>query len=177
MRVWDPVVRGVHWGVAACVATAWLSTLDGVGFGPHENAGLIAGALVAGRLLWGARGRTHASLRQFVRGPRVTWTYATQVWRGTERRHLGHNPLGGWMALALWTCVLALAVTGWLYTTDAYWGEAWLDQLHRRLGWLLLGLIAAHLAGVAFTSWRHGENLVRAMIDGHKPAPNADDVV
>lgn len=177
MQVWDLFVRLVHWGVAACVAVAWISTLNDVGFGPHENAGLLAGALVFGRLLWGARGQSHASLLRFVHGPRATWAYARQVWHGTERRHMGHNPLGGWMALALWACVLALAFTGWLYTTDAFWGEAWLDQLHRLLGWCLLGLIAAHLAGVAFTSRRHRENLVRAMIDGRKPPPGPNDVV
>ncbi len=176
MPVWDWLVRATHWALVLCVSTAWISTLDGVGFGPHENAGLVAGALVAVRLAWGRFGSRYARLSQFVQGPRATAQYARQVWQHTEQRHIGHNPLGGWMALALWATVAALAVSGWLYTTDAFWGEAWLDQLHRLLGWLLLALIAGHLAGVALTSRRHRENLVRAMITGHKPPPGPHDV-
>lgn len=176
MKVWDPVVRLTHWLVATCVGVAWVSSLDGVGFGPHENAGLFAGALVLVRLVWGFCGSHHARLKQFLRGPAATWHHATEVWRRADPRHIGHNPLGGWMAIALWLCVLSLAASGWLYTTDAFWGEAWLNQLHLVLAWLLLALVGLHLCGVLWTSLRHRENLVRAMVTGNKPAPGPHDV-
>jgi hypothetical protein len=42
-------------------------------------------------------------------------------------------------------------------------------RLHRVLSILLLVMVGAHLAGVAFESWRARENLVAAMLTGDKP--------
>ena len=62
--------------------------------------------------------------------------------------------------------------TGWIYTTDRYWGVKWVGELHEGLASTLLVLIALHLAGVALASWRHRENLVAAMLHGRKRAEN-----
>ena len=48
-------------------------------------------------------------------------------------------------------------------------GRSWLD-VHQALAILLLVLVAGHLAGVAFETWRSGENLVAAMVTGRKSA-------
>ena len=97
--------------------------------------------------------------------------------RGAEPRHLGHNPLGAWMIVALLLSVIVLCVTGWLYTTDALWGNETVEMLHIGFAWGLPGLIALHVGGVIFTSLRQRENLVRAMLNGEKRAPQSDDVV
>jgi len=78
----------------------------------------------------------------FVRGPRQTLGYARTVLRRREPRHLGHNPLGGWMVLALFAWIGALALTGWLYTTDRYWADETVEWLHELLAWSLIGLVA-----------------------------------
>jgi cytochrome b len=80
------------------------------------------------------------------------------------------------MILALLGCVTGLALTGWLYTTDRYWGDERVDTLHQVLAWTLLALTALHLAGVLHTSRRQRENLVRAMVCGTKRAPGPGDV-
>lgn len=176
VKVWDPLVRVLHWTLVAAVATAWCSTL-GWGFVRwHEPAGYVAIAVVVTRLAWGFAGSRHARFAQFVRGPRATLRYAARLPRHEEPRYLGHNPLGGWMVLLLLAWVGSIGFTGWLYTTDAFWGEAWLDQLHSALAWGLLVLITLHVAGVVFTSRRHRESLVRAMLSGRKPAPGPGDV-
>ncbi|WP_298924495.1 cytochrome b/b6 domain-containing protein [uncultured Ramlibacter sp.] len=175
IRVWDAAVRCLHWLLVASVAAAWLTTLGWLHW--HEAAGYAAAAVVALRLAWGFAGSRYARFAQFLRGPTATASYAARVLERREPRYIGHNPLGAWMVLALLACVAALGLTGWLYTRfDMFWGEAWLDQLHAFLGWLLLALIGLHLAGVAFTSGRHDENLVRAMVDGDKPAPRPGDL-
>lgn len=178
IRVWDGLVRLLHWTLAAAVATAWIS-----GHWPpshfdewHHSAGYVAGAAVALRLIWGFTGGRYARLGQFVRGPRAVLAYARAMRAGHEPRYIGHNPLGGWMVLALWSAAAALSLTGWLYTTDWLWGYEWLSDLHAALAWLVATLVIGHLGGVVVTSWRHRENLVSAMFSGMKRAPQDDDV-
>jgi len=185
MKVWDPLVRVLHWVLVTGVAIGWLSTL-GWGTTWHNAAGYVALATVAVRVVWGlafggpftrfARVARFARFRQFLRSPRRTWAYAGDVAAAREPRYLGHNPLGGWMIVLLLGMVTAIGVTGWLYTTDAFWGDETVERWHRGLAWGLLGLIALHLAGVAFTSWRHRENLVAAMLTGEKRPPAAGDI-
>lgn len=178
IRVWDGLVRLLHWTLAAAVATAWIS-----GHWPtshfdawHHAAGYVAGAAVVLRLIWGFTGGRYARLAQFVRGPRAVLAYARSMRAGHELRYIGHNPLGGWMVLALWSTAAALSLTGWLYTTDWLWGYEWLSDLHAWLAWGIATLVIGHLGGVVVTSWRHRENLVGAMFSGRKRAAQGDDV-
>lgn len=173
--IWDRPVRLLHWALVGCVASAWWTGGDAESW--HEPLGYAVAAIVALRLAWGFGGSRYARFAQFVRGPRPTWSYARSVWHGQAPRHLGHNPLGGWMVLALLACAGALCLSGWLYTTDWLWGYGWLYWTHVVLGWLLVGLVALHVAGVVLTSWQHRENLVRAMLTGRKPAPGEQDVL
>ena len=166
IQVWDPLVRVAHWGVAAGVAGAWWS-LDRAG-GWHEKIGYAVAALVGLRLVWGFIGSRHARFSDFVKGWRTTAAYARRLLAGAEERYIGHNPLGGWMALALWAAVAATCFTGWLYTTDEFFGLAWLEQTHQALAWTVVALVPLHVAGVVFTSLRHRENLLRAMLTGRK---------
>lgn len=176
MKVWDPLVRVLHWVLVASVAIGWFSTL-GWGTAWHNAAGYAALAVVLLRLVWGlALGGRFARFRQFLRSPRATLAYGARVLAGREPRYLGHNPLGGWMIVLLLATVAAIGITGWLYTTDAFWGDEMVERVHRTLAWALLGLIALHLAGVAFASWRHRENLVAAMLHGRKRPPADGDV-
>ena len=73
------------------------------------------------------------------------------------------------MILALIAATLVITLSGWLYTTDAYWGVEWVAELHDGATIVLIVLVVLHLAGVAFTSWRHRENLVGSLLHGRKP--------
>jgi len=175
--VWDVAVRVLHWTLACAITVAWTSTLDiGVPSDWHECAGYTALACVALRVLWGFTGGRHARFADFIRGPRATWRYAMQVRQGMAPRHIGHNPLGGWMVVALLLSVAVITLVGWLQTTDRYWGSELLEQVHTTLAWALLGLIALHVAGVVLTGRHQRENLVKAMVDGRKMPPSGDDV-
>ncbi len=174
VTVWDRPVRLLHWALVLSVSGGWLSTLWPGRW--HQPLGYAALAVVLLRLLWSGFGNRHARFTQFVRTPRSTRAYLRQWLQRREPRHIGHNPLGGWMIVALLGCVLGLSLTGWLYTTDGFWGDETVDRLHQALAWGLLGLIPLHLAGVLFTSLRQRENLVRAMLTGVKRAPGPGDV-
>jgi len=173
VKVWDAFVRVAHWSLVAAIAGAWITEDAGA---VHEWIGYAALAIVVARLAWGAVGSRYARFSQFVRSPAATIEYAGRVFARREPRHIGHNPLGAYMIVALVVMVALVAGSGWLYTTDAYWGVEWVADLHEGLANALLVLIALHVAGVAFSSWRHRENLVAAMLSGRKRAPAPDDV-
>ena len=175
VRVWDRLVRIGHWTLVASVVVAWF-TRHGGGW-VHEWAGYAVIAVVLVRLAWGLIGSSHAGFASFVRAPAFTLRYAQLVSVGREPRYLGHNPLGGWMIVALLASALAAAASGWLYTTDRFWGVEWVEVLHEGLSNLLFALAGVHIAGVVFASWRHRENLVAAMWHGQKRAAAPDDVV
>ncbi|CCF18377.1 Cytochrome B561 [Pseudorhizobium banfieldiae] len=174
VEVWDPYVRIFHWSLVASIALAWLAADEVKDV--HEFAGYAAGALVASRLVMGLIGSRYARFSQFVRGPRKTIAYAAAMLRNREPRHMGHNPLGGLMILLLIFLVSLAGLTGWLQTTDAYWGVEWVSEAHEIVVNTLLVSIALHVFGVAVESVRHGENLALAMVTGRKRPPENDDI-
>jgi cytochrome b len=173
-KVWDPLVRVFHWSLVLSVLAAWLTRHGGGAW--HEWLGYAALALIALRLVWGFTGSRYARFTQFMRSPANTLDYARRVLSGKEQRHLGHNPLGAWMIVALLLSIAVAGITGWLYTTDRFWGVEWMEDLHEAFAIAVLALAAVHVAGVVFSSWRHRENLVAAMLHGRKRAPGPEDV-
>ncbi|WP_423011516.1 cytochrome b/b6 domain-containing protein [Undibacterium sp. Di27W] len=172
--VWDLPVRLVHWAQVCAIVAAWITSgMTGVA---HEYIGYGAGALVLLRLVWSGIGNRYAKFAQFLKSPSATLAYLRLVVTSKAPRYIGHNPLGGWMAVALLSCVGLLVLTGWAMGTDMLWGYAWPVRVHVAIAWAMLGLIGLHLLGVVFTSWQHRENLARAMISGKKPVPEPGDI-
>ena len=181
--VWDIWVRLFHWllvlSVSLAAATGFFAAAPWLRW--HIAGGLAAAALVLMRIVWGFLGSPHARFADCLPTPGAVIAHL----RGGGHRHLGHNPLGALMVLALLAGVLALALTGLgllgglLRTgplapdlgTDA--GFA-LREFHEVLALGLLALVALHLAGVAFESARSRENLARSMVTGAKPRRAGD---
>jgi cytochrome b len=165
IQIWDGLVRLLHWTLAASFLGAY-ALEDSRDL--HETLGWIAVSAVAVRVLWGLVGSRHARFADFVPTPSRFLGYVRDVVQGRERRHVGHNPAGGAMVVALLSIVALLGLTGWMMGLDAFWGVDWVEELHEGLANLGLGLVALHLAGVAWESVRHHENLVKAMVTGRK---------
>lgn len=201
VRVWDPLVRIFHWGLVAAFTVAWLTADEWQT--THEVAGYTVAGLVAFRLAWGVVGSRYARFARFLKGPGETFAYIGDMMRGRERRYLGHNPAGAAMVVALLVTLSGTAFTGWLMedearvamlpTMPAIVAPAWadddgdaqgqrgnsesaLEEVHETLANLMLLLVALHVAGVVLTSFRHHENLARAMVTGDKRAPGPDDI-
>ncbi len=164
--VWSPWLRLLHWLLAVSMITSFVTHEGGGKL--HEYSGYLALAAACVRVVMGFAGSGYWRFSQFVRSAPATLAYARAVVKRAEARHIGHNPLGGWMVLVLLADAIATGFTGWLYTTQLFFGYAWLEKLHGVLGEALIPLLALHIAGVVFTSWRHRENLVGAMVHGKK---------
>ena len=172
--VWSLAVRLLHWTLALSMIGSFITHERGGAL--HENLGYVALAAATIRVLMGFLGSGYWRFSQFLRSISATFAYAKDVIKHRELRYLGHNPLGGWMVIALLTDAVATGFTGWLYTTDRFWGVEWLEDLHGALGEALLPLLFLHIAGAVFTSYRHRENLVGSMLHGRKPEAQGTDI-
>jgi cytochrome b len=172
--VWDVLVRFLHAGFIAGVAAAWFTRHRS---GPwHEWIGYAVIAALALRLLWGFVGPPSARFDRFVRRPATTLQYTRGVVHGRAPRYVGHNPLGGWMIVVLLALLAIISASGWLSTTDRYWGIAWVMNVHLYATWALLALLPLHIAGAVHASAKHRENLIAAMLHGRKRHASGDDV-
>lgn len=168
VMVWDPVVRVFHWTVVAGCLMNLLVLEDGKA--AHRIVGYVVAGALAIRFVWGFVGTRHARFADFLPGPRRLLAYVGALVGGREPRTLGHNPLGAVMMVALMALLAGVSLTGWLSTTDAFWGAEWLEELHEILGEAIIPLALIHAMAALFESWRHRENLVWAMVTGRKRA-------
>ena len=167
VRVWDPFVRLFHWTLVALFAAAYLTgdELERA----HEILGYAIVALLAIRVVWGFIGSPHARFGDFVHSPATVMAYARDAVAFRARRYLGHNPLGGVMVLLMIAGLLVTCATGWLLTTGVG-DHHLLEEVHEVAANGMLVLIGLHIVGIAFSSFEHGENLVRSMVTGLKRA-------
>ena len=166
IRVWDPLVRLFHWSLAGLFAFSYATGDEWKS--AHVVSGYLIGGLIAMRVLWGLFGSEHARFVNFIYRPATVLSFLADTARMRAKRYVGHNPAGGAMVIALLLTVGGIATTGYMMTTDAYWGIEWVEDTHKILVNVALGLIALHVAGVVLASVEHGENLVRAMVTGRK---------
>jgi cytochrome b len=167
IKVWDPLVRVFHWSLATLFLTAYLTGEDAGQV--HIAAGYAIAGLIALRIVWGFVGPRHARFSNFVRPPQEVLAYLRDVALLRAPRYLGHNPAGGVMIVGLLVMLSGTAITGYMMTTDAFWGAKWVEEVHETVANLTVGLVVFHILGVLLSSFLHGENLVKSMITGRKP--------
>ncbi len=186
VKVWDPVVRSFHWGLALLVLGSFLTSDKDAWVPIHVRLGLAVVALVVVRLAWGLVGPAPARFSAFVRGPRAVLDYAKAMARGRPPLHLTHNPLGGAMVVALLGVLLGLAATGAVVAAGPEFegplaglltrrSAKVVKEVHEALSGGLIALIAVHVAGVLASSFLERQNLVAGMITGRKRAPGGAD--
>jgi len=183
IKVWDIATRSFHWLLVAAFTLAYI-TEDDWSF-LHTNAGYVIAALLIFRLAWGFIGPRYARFSDFVRSPAAVRDYVKAALRFNAPRHLGHNPAGGAMVIALLTTLTLTVVSGMaLYGATDFAGPLagvfrgdfsadLLEGIHEFGANLTVLLVLVHVAGVLFASLEHRENLVRAMITGRKKEQSA----
>lgn len=180
VKVWDAPTRLFHWTLVALVAGMWFSGKQGGDWLEyHIFCGVALAALLLFRLVWGVVGSQTARFASFVKGPASILRYL----RGElpERDAPGHNPLGGWMVVAMLLALLAQVATGlfaadidsYLYDgplakhIDSSLAES-LTNVHKLLFNGILALVALHLTAIIMYRLVKKQNLVLPMLTGYK---------
>jgi cytochrome b len=183
--VWDLPVRLFHWIIAALLLLQIVTGKIGGELMPyHFVCGYAILALVIFRIAWGFAGSTHARFASFVTGPLATFRFARRLFSRQAVPQVGHNPLGGWMVLAL-VLSLALQATSGLFANDgadaagplarrvSLEASNALTEFHRWNLKLLILLTGIHVAAVLFHLFVKREELTVAMFTGIKRVAKA----
>ncbi|MBK8892026.1 MAG: cytochrome b/b6 domain-containing protein [Dechloromonas sp.] len=164
--VWDWPVRLGHWLMVGGFILAWLTSESETFRLLHVISGATVLAVATFRLPWGFIGSRYARFVDFVRGPRAVKNYAAGLLKLEPAHHVGHNPAGGWAIVLLLGLGILTGLSGWANYNDI--GGGFLEELHEGLAVTMLTVVFIHIAGVLSGSLMHGENLVRAMLNGRK---------
>lgn len=164
--VWDWPVRLGHWLMVGGFILAWLTSESETWRLVHAFSGSVVITVALFRLPWGFIGSRYARFVDFVRGPGSVVDYLRSLIRLEPDHHTGHNPAGGWAIVLLLALGIATGLVGWAMYNEL--GGEWLEELHEGLAATMLTVVFVHVAGVISGSLLHGENLVQAMITGHK---------
>jgi cytochrome b len=179
VAIWDLPTRLFHWPLVVAVVVAYATGgEEGRWFVVHLAAGYAIAALVLFRLGWGLIGSPRSRFSDFVYGWPAVRRYAQGLSRLRPSSFIGHNPLGGWMVVALLAVLAAVVVSG-LFAGER--GEVMgplaqgsgraaeaVKEVHEVLANVVIILAGVHVAAV-FLDWAiSGDNLVGAMIHGRK---------
>ena len=166
--VWDRFVRAFHWCLVLTFAIAFLTEDEVMVL--HVWAGYLVGTLIAMRIVWGVIGSRHARFTDFVYRPAKVRAYLVEMLALRSKRYLGHSPAGGAMVVALLLVLGATVAAGIAADSRIAAGGkgGFIGEVHELLANLALVLVVLHVAGVAWASLAHRENLVRSMITGWK---------
>ena len=172
--VWDIPARLFHLAFAlsltAAMGIGFLVDDDAPLFQLHMVFGIIAMFLLLMRLIMGVVGSRYSRFSNFPVHPREIVGYLVSAAVSKTKRYAGNNPGSAVAAVLMFLLVPALLFTGIGY------GGAEGEELHESLAWGLLVVVVMHLAGLAWHTMRHRENISLAMVTGKKEG-KAEDAI
>jgi cytochrome b len=183
IRAWDLPTRIFHWALAGLVLFSFTTGTIGGDWMPwHLRSGYTILTLVVFRIAWGVAGSETARFGHFLRGPRAVAEYARLTLAGRHPAGVGHNPLGGWVVVAMLAALAFQAATG-LFSDDEI-ATRWplavkvsnamvsrMSHLHDLGRWVVAGLAVIHVAAIAIYRWAWDVRLAGAMVTGWTAAP------
>jgi cytochrome b len=183
MRVWDLPTRLFHWTLAALVIFSFTTGKVGGGWMEwHLKSGYAILALLLFRLVWGFAGSQTARFADFLRGPGAAIAYVRALRSPRKPFLAGHNPLGGWMVVAMLATLLVQASSG-LFADDeiatqgplavkvsnAFVGR--MSQWHSINSWVVVALVVLHVCAILSYWFGLRSNLVAPMVTGSRAVP------
>jgi cytochrome b len=132
--------------------------------------GIVAGFLLLLRVVLGVIGSRYSRFSRMPLGPMQLIAYARSLFATGAKRHPGHSPGSAWAAVAMFAAVPAILATGLWASRDPW------EEIHGILAYALMTVIGAHLAGIAWHTIKHRENIAASMISGRKLGEPADAI-
>lgn len=167
--VWDLSIRLFHWSlVTAFTLNAFVIDQES---DLHQYIGYFVMVLLTYRIVWGVIGSEFARFKSFPISIRNTTEQLSEIVSKCHHIHVGHTPLGALMIYNMLLSLTVITLSGFLMTTDQFWGVEWPGEVHELfVTWVEMSIVA-HIAAVFFESLRTKVNLPRAMITGSKHIP------
>ena len=181
VKIWDGATRLFHWCLAALVIFQFIiGDIDGFLFVVHIYVGYTILAFILYRITWGFVGSPRSRFSDFVAAPSVAIDHARALLKGRPPRHVGHNPLGGYMIVALIVAILVTCCLGLVAHDDDMAGplaallvgpgENVFREFHGFFATVVIVLAGLHVVGVvADRLLRPQDKIVQAMVTGDKP--------
>lgn len=169
VTIWDIPTRLIHWGLAACIVLNLWITEEGEDW--HEWIGYLAASLVGFRFIVGFGGFSGAPASRFSNFPLGVAdlkAFISDSLSGNPASSDGHNPLASLTYICVWILVIAMAVTGWMMSLDAFWGEEWLEDTHEALSNGFLLFMVLHASGMIIDAVQHKRSTWMGMITGKR---------
>lgn len=186
LRVYDPLLRVLHWAIALSVVALILSSQLAEVFedAPWESAiwnlhllsgyGLTVALLT--RLLWGLVGPASARWQDLWHP--AAWKNSLKTLRLPSAHRAGHDPIASLAYLFAYGVMVLMVVTGLALAASEYnagplaaWlgNASWVEDLtedpHEFGFALMLGFVGLHMAALVFHQLR-GERVAQSMVTG-----------
>lgn len=173
-RIWDLPVRITHWSLAFSFFGAFITAE--VNFTIHMWFAFLCLTLVIFRVFWGLIGSQTARFTQFVKAPKAAANYLLGLLKFKPQHFWGHNPLGGYVVLAILGLMAVVVMAGTFASDDGFYGP-WarsvshgasdlLKDLHEVLANFLMFIVAVHIAAVLFYKFILRDDLIKPMVTG-----------
>ncbi|MDP1534925.1 MAG: cytochrome b/b6 domain-containing protein, partial [Rubrivivax sp.] len=183
-RVYDPLLRVLHWAIALSVVALIASSQLAEVFedGPWENAiwnlHILAGygltAALLARLLWALVGPASARWQDLWHPE--TWTRSLKTLRLPSAHRVGHDPIASLAYLFAYGVMALMVVSGLglaasefntgplaAWFGNAGWVEDVMEDPHEFGFVLMLGFVGLHMAALVFHQLR-GERVAQSMV-------------
>jgi len=172
LRVWDLPTRLFHWALAISIAGSIVAIKTGYTQW-HFRFGYAILTLLLFRLVWGFVGPRYARFSSFPPRLAAAWRHLT----GRGEPTVGHSPLGALSVYALLAACAFQAVSGLFANDGILWDgplRKWISGstsdaitgLHLANRFVLIGLIALHLAAILWYRLGKRQNLITPMFTG-----------
>ncbi|MFD2168055.1 cytochrome b/b6 domain-containing protein [Thalassotalea euphylliae] len=182
MRIWDYFTQIYHTSQLILLALLWYTGTEG-DFETHFICAYLMLALWITRMIWGVIGSETNQFHKFIKSPVTAFKWLKQP----HKPHPGHNPITGYMVIALIISLGIQLFTG-LFATDDVFAEGpfiysvsedfaeKMDSLHHSNFDILLALIGIHVIAAIIHSWR-GDNVIKTMLTGKSDDVNTSQAI